>query len=134
MLGLGATEAARKETLFARATDALREMASSDAELESRLWIPGRIEFLGKHTDYAGGRSLLCAIERGFCVVAAPRADPRVRIRDARTGEVVEGALDARTEGKARHWSNYPLTVVRRIGANFSPPITGVDMAFESDL
>lgn len=96
--------------------------------------MPGRIEFLGKHTDYAGGRSLLCAIERGFCVVAAPRADTRVRVCDARTRETVVGALDEATEIRAGHWSNYPLTVIRRVGANFAPPMTGVDMAFESDL
>jgi galactokinase len=119
--------------LFARATDSLRDMVPG-AEAAIRLWVPGRIEFLGKHTDYAGGRSLLCAIERGFCVVAVPRADHSVRIRDARTGEVVNGTLDSRTEGRAGHWSNYPLTVARRIGANFSPPLAGVDMAFESDL
>lgn len=104
------------------------------AEPTIRLWVPGRIEFLGKHTDYAGGRSLLCAIERGFCVVAIPRVDHGVRIRDAHTGEIVNGTLDSQTAGKAGHWSNYPLTVARRIGANFSPPLAGVDMAFESDL
>lgn len=99
-----------------------------------RLWVPGRIEFLGKHTDYAGGRSLLCAIERGFCVVAVSRADHGVRIRDARSEETVEGALDARTQGRVGHWGNYPLTVARRVGANFAAPLVGVDMAFASDL
>ncbi|HMA23991.1 MAG TPA: galactokinase family protein, partial [Gemmatimonadaceae bacterium] len=99
-----------------------------------RLWVPGRIEFLGKHTDYAGGRSLLCAIERGFCVVAVSRADHGVRIRDARSEETVEGALDARAQGRVGHWGNYPLTVARRVGANFAAPLVGVDMAFASDL
>ena len=106
----------------------------SGVEPAIRLWVPGRIEFLGKHTDYAGGRSLLCAIERGFCVVASPRVDHVVRVRDARSGEIVEGTLDARTEGTSGHWGNYPLTVARRIGANFAPPLAGVDMAFASDL
>lgn len=106
----------------------------SGVEPAIRLWVPGRIEFLGKHTDYAGGRSLLCAIERGFCVVASPRVDHVVRVRDARTGEIVEGTLDARTEGTSGHWGNYPLTVARRVGANFEPPLAGVDMAFASDL
>src|SRR3954469_22282525 len=101
-------EVSRKSRLFGRAVAAVGRRQTL------RLWVPGRIEFLGKHTDYAGGRSLLCAIERGFCVVAAPRADPLVRIRNARTGEIVEGALDSRTEGKPGHWSNYPLTVARR--------------------
>ena len=33
------------------------------------MFIPGRIEVLGKHTDYCGGRSIVCAIDRGFHVV-----------------------------------------------------------------
>ena len=28
----------------------------------SGYWVPGRIEVVGKHTDYAGGRSLLGAL------------------------------------------------------------------------
>jgi galactokinase len=99
-----------------------------------RLWVPGRIEFLGKHTDYAGGRSLLCAIERGFCVVASPRSDHHVLVRDAISGETVDGSLDSRTEGIAGHWGNYPLTVARRVGANFAPPLVGANVAFASDL
>lgn len=130
---MSAAEAGRKEALFAHATEALHDIASN-AEPSIRLWVPGRIEFLGKHTDYAGGRSLLCAIERGFCVVASPRADHGMRVRDARSGEIVEGTLDARAGGTPGHWGNYPLTVARRVGANFAAPLVGVDMAFASDL
>ena len=32
---------------------------------------PGRIEVFGRHTDYAGGRSLVCAIDNGFLFAAA---------------------------------------------------------------
>jgi len=35
------------------------------------IFVPGRIEVLGKHTDYAGGRSLVCATERGFRFIPA---------------------------------------------------------------
>ncbi|WP_220458772.1 galactokinase family protein [Schaalia sp. JY-X169] len=28
-------------------------------------FVPGRVEVFGKHTDYAGGRSLLIASEQG---------------------------------------------------------------------
>jgi galactokinase len=44
----------------------------------------GRIEIFGKHTDYAGGRSLLAAVPRGFAVVAGPRTDGIVAAVDAR--------------------------------------------------
>ena len=77
---------------------------------------------------------MLCAIERGFCVVASPRADHGMRVRNAHSREIVEGTLDARTGGTAGHWGNYPLTVARRVGANFAAPLVGIDMAFASDL
>ena len=45
----------------ARAT--LEEPGVSRADGKAYV-VPGRIEVLGKHTDYAGGRSLLAAVER----------------------------------------------------------------------
>lgn len=119
-----------KEVLFDRALDALGPVAG-DARV---WWVPGRIEFLGKHTDYAGGSSLICAVERGFAVAAVPRADRRLRFRDACSGESVEGELDADLAARRSHWSNYPLTVSRRIARNFPGTRHGVDLAFASNL
>src|SRR5947208_2182862 len=56
--------------------------------------VPGRIEVLGKHTDYAGGRSLLIASDQGFCVLASRRDDNRVRVISAADAESVEFAID----------------------------------------
>ena len=53
-------------------------------------YVPGRVEVLGKHTDYGGGRSLICAAERGFCVVAAPRRDIRLSITDIGRGVTLQ--------------------------------------------
>lgn len=97
-------------------------------------WVPGRIEVFGKHTDYAGGRSLLCAVERGFAIAAAPRADAHVTIRDVRRKESVEFDLDAALVPTTGHWPNYPMTVARRIARNFGTPLRGADIAFGSDL
>ena len=130
--GLSSAELEAKTSLFARALAAL----PADARDLFAWWVPGRIEFLGKHTDYAGGRSLLCAAERGFAVVAAARADGRVSVRDASSGESAETELSV--EGAARpaegHWSTYPFTVARRVARNFRRPLRGVDLAFASDL
>ena len=52
----------------------------------NRYFIPGRIEVLGKHTDYAGGRSILCAIERGITLSVSPRSDAVVHVRDLTNG------------------------------------------------
>jgi len=101
---------------------------------EAAFWVPGRVEFLGKHTDYAGGRSLLCAVERGICIVAAARKDRRLRITDARTGETIDTKMDPNAGAATGHWSTYPITVARRIARDFGEPLAGAEIAFASDL
>jgi galactokinase len=96
--------------------------------------VPGRVEFLGKHTDYAGGRSLLCAAERGFAVTAIPRSDDQFVVVNADSGDRAAGALDAELRAPMGHWTNYPFTVARRIALNFPGSSRGLTMAFASDL
>ncbi len=103
-----------------------------------RTWIiPGRIEVLGKHVDYAGGRSLLCTVERGIVVMAAPRTDRRVVLRDARRRESTVVTLDAANFSSSQAplpWSVYPRTVVRRLLYNFGELVVGADVAIASNL
>ena len=128
LAGLSDEEVGRKSRLFARASTALARRQTL------RLWVPGRIEFLGKHTDYAGGRSLVCTVERGFAVVASPRDDRLVRITDAVSGERVDTELSQTLAPADGTWANYVITVVRRIARNFPGPLRGADIAFASDL
>src|SRR3990172_6539438 len=55
--------------------------------------VPGRVELVGKHVDYAGGRSLTCAIEPALHVRATPLAEPVVQARDASRREKVRVPL-----------------------------------------
>jgi len=103
--GLSAEQSAVKARMLTEATNSLLARGAS-SEHVFYAFVPGRIEFLGKHTDYAGGRSLVCALERGFCVAAAPRADHTVRITDAGRYEDVEFAMNAELIPRAGHWSN----------------------------
>ncbi len=96
--------------------------------------VPGRIEVLGKHTDYAGGRSLLCAVEQGFVVVAVPRADAVVRVTNVADGAVAMLGLDAGLPEPLEAWMRYPATVLRRVARNFPEARRGADIAFLSDL
>ena len=107
-----------------------------DASSEGRvsIWTPGRIEVFGKHTDYAGGRSLLMAVERGFVVRAAPRADAQIRVFDPVTGHACDAALALDASAPAGHWSNYVASVARRVARNFPDATIGIDLAFSSDL
>ncbi|HUT89304.1 MAG TPA: galactokinase family protein [Thermoguttaceae bacterium] len=97
-------------------------------------FVPGRIEVLGKHTDYAGGRSMIVAVEQGFCLVAVARDDPRVIVVDAESEETVSFDLAAGIAPRKGHWSNYPMTVARRIARNFPEARSGAEIAFSSDL
>ena len=98
------------------------------------LFVPGRLEVLGKHTDYAGGRSLLCAAERGLCFAIAPRADAQVRVVDATSREKLDFTIGPALRRAPGHWSNYPMTVARRIARNFPGPLMGADIGIASDL
>lgn len=98
------------------------------------FWVPGRIEVLGKHTDYCGGRSLLAAASRGLMFGVSPRVDTTVRVKDAVSLEVIESQLHPDTQPHVGHWSNYPETVFRRIARNFPGQLKGADIVFASDL
>jgi galactokinase len=97
-------------------------------------WVPGRIEVLGKHTDYGGGRSLLAAVGRGFHWLAAPATDGRIEIVDARTGVSCDLALAADVPHQPGHWSNYVISVVRRLARDFPGSHTGMQAVFSSSL
>jgi len=99
-----------------------------------RYRVPGRIEFLGKHTDYAGGRSLICATEQGFSVRATERIDPVLRIVDQAGGESAELPLRSDLQIPAGSWVAYPATVARRLARDFGPLTVGLDLSFTSDL
>jgi len=96
-------------------------------------WVPGRIEVFGKHTDYAGGRSLVAAVPRGFAVVAGPRDDGVVAANDVRWA----ASMDVRVTDQDRRyhgWANYVAVVARRLARNFPGAVLGADISFASDL
>ena len=100
-------------------------------------FVPGRIEVLGRHTDYAGGRALVCAIDRGFLCVSAANMQGIIRIaEDVEEFPPVEFPLEPSITPRVGHWSNYPMTMARRLIRNFGSTVrlTGVDMVFASSL
>jgi len=137
LVGAGFTPAAsrRKAELFAKAAAALRASRQDDPGVRpGAFFVPGRIEVLGHHSDYAGGRTALVTVERGFCLVCAPRRDDRVTVIDAVRDESADFRLDPELVPAIGHWSNYPMTVARRIARNFPDARRGLDIALASDL
>ena len=134
-IGLSPAACHAKAQRFALAAAALSATAGHHSAKGCRgYFVPGRIEVLGKHTDYAGGSSLVAAAERGLCLLVRPRADRTVRMIDAAGRDEMTCLLDGELTPCVGHWSNYPMTVVRRLARNFPGLQRGADIAFASDL
>ena len=124
-LGLTGERAAQAAALLAQARHDLA------AEPTWAWWVPGRIEVLGKHTDYAGGQVLNCAADVGLLVVARPRSDAVVRVRSQ--GQEVAIPLVAGAQG-APGMATYIAAVARRLARHFPGVDRGVDIGIAANL
>lgn len=98
------------------------------------FYVPGRIEVFGKHNDYAGGASMVTPVERGFCVLVVCRPDRQVWVASAQTGQHIQFPLSPDLQPTVGDWSNYPMTVARRMARNFPALERGANIVFASDL
>jgi galactokinase len=129
--GMDPGELHRKQSLYAAVID--RHAALRGAPPDFVWWVPGRLEVFGKHTDYAGGRTLVCAVPRGFAVAASRRNDGVVQVMDARRGETVAIQLSAAATPHAG-WRRYVDVTVRRLARNFPGAALDADIVLASDL
>lgn len=132
--GLSPAESKNKAELFLACANALHDSGVDEKTAVSAFFIPGRIEVLGKHTDYAGGHSIIAATEKGFCIIAVQRRDTTLQIFDVGCDDKIQFQIDKRLQPRTGHWSNYPMTVARRLAKNFPGPLCGAEIAFASDL
>lgn len=131
--GISEDAAIRLAPTFEKVTEALPQESTEQSSLRA-FFVPGRIEVLGKHTDYAGGSSLTCATERGFCLGAVPSPEPVLHVHRVATGETVDLELASGGTVPDDHWTHYPMTVVRRVRENFDIELEGGHVAFTSTL
>lgn len=112
----------------------MQKIRNPKSEIHS-LFVSGRIEFLGKHTDYCGGRSLVCPVDRGFRLSFCANENELINLENLDSGEKVFFQLSENLAINEKHWQKYPQTVARRVARNFkSKKLKGVDIKFQSDL
>ncbi len=132
-LGLDPAERPAKQALFERALRRFDELETGRSE--HVFWVPGRLEVFGKHTDYAGGRTLVAAVPRGFAVAVGRRPDATIHVIDAARGQSVilstSGVSDA---AQPTGWRKYVETVVGRLARNFPDSALGANIVLASDL
>lgn len=98
------------------------------------LFVPGRIELLGKHTDYAGGSSLTAALSRGLFFLTIPREDSTVVLHAVDFDDHISLDPDNETLMAPGHWSAYTRQVVKRIFNNFETVQQGATILVSSTL
>jgi galactokinase len=129
--GLDANQAEAKIRLFDSVLSMLCDVSNGSPEYVG--WVPGRLEVFGTHTDYAGGRTLVSAVPRGFAFAARARTDANLQVVDAlAAGESV--LLDTRRLTPYTGWRHYIEIAADRLARNFPAAALGADIVFASDL
>lgn len=96
---------------------------------------PGRVEFIGNHTDYNGGAVLGAAIDRYVWAAAAPNPAGRWRLFSLGGASVLELASAPATRITGTDsWANYPLGVWRSLRDFSLPQPPGFDLLVDSNL
>lgn len=101
-----------------------------------KIWsgfAPGRVEWLGNHTDYNDGLVLGIGLDLGTSVSAVPRGDGVLAMTAADIGRRCEAALDALGPSSAEPWANYVIGVAAGFIARGAKPC-GLDVEVRSDV
>lgn len=96
---------------------------------------PGRIEFVGNHTDYNGGFVMGVAIDKNIAVAVSKRSDGKICFANSSTGEKVSLDLgEIKPLPRSLNWVNYPLGVFKYLVEAGLKADFGFDFADASDL
>ncbi len=94
---------------------------------------PGRIEFLGNHTDYNGGLVIGGAIDRRLYVGVSKRQDHEIHLTSDHAPEPVRILPETVLVDGRRSWTRYPLAVLEVIRQNVELD-AGINLAVTSDI
>lgn len=94
---------------------------------------PGRVEWLGNHTDYNDGLVLGIGLDLGASVHAAPGRDAVLSLHAADIGRRCEVPLDALCPVPAEPWANYVIGVAAGFMARGAKPC-GLAVEIRSDV
>ncbi len=96
---------------------------------------PGRIEFIGNHTDYNGGQVLGVSLNLGVEAEATPREDRQLHFSSDGIAAAFKGSLDELVPQSGElAWANYPLGILKVLLEAGHEVASGCDLHFRSNL
>jgi galactokinase len=100
---------------------------------EHIFFSPGRVNLIGEHIDYNGGRVMPCAISLGTYLAVSKNTDKVFRFECLNFPETATFHLQSSYSKTGKEWFNYPLGVINCIlGEGHS--LSGLDMLFYGNL
>lgn len=102
-------------------------------EPEFVFFCPGRVNLIGEHIDYNGGKVMPCAISLGTYLAVSRNTDKVFRFRCLNFPETADLHLQASYSKTGKDWFNYPLGVINELLKD-DAAISGLDMLFYGDL
>lgn len=94
---------------------------------------PGRVNLIGEHIDYNGGKVMPCAISLGTYLAVSKNTEKVFRFHCLNFPETAELHLQNSYSKSGKAWFNYPLGIINDFLMQ-SHPISGLDMLFYGNL
>ncbi len=116
-----------KEKLVKEFTDRFQEKP------EHIYFCPGRVNLIGEHIDYNGGRVMPCAIAQGTYLAVSRNKVKRFYFQCLDFPETADLHLQESYSKTGKQWFNYPLGVINEFisaGSN----ISGLNMLYSGNL
>jgi galactokinase len=94
---------------------------------------PGRVNLIGEHVDYNGGRCLPYALPHSTYVASAVRDDAVLAVRSLQRDEPWRGSMDALGPGQVSGWVSYVAGVVWALRED-GIDVPGLDLVVDSTV
>lgn len=100
---------------------------------EHIFFSPGRVNLIGEHIDYNGGKVMPCAISLGTFLAVSKNTDKMFRFYSLNFPETAELHLQNSYSKAGWAWFNYPLGIIDHLISQ-GHSVSGLDMLFYGDL